>query len=627
MRKVLSLFIFAAVSLGIYGGIKFFNHPTDETKYFLSSVQKGTLITSVSGSGQISVSTQVDIKSKGSGEVINLLVKNGQEVKNGAVLVQLNARDALKNVRDAQTSLEGAQLSLEKLKNSITQASLNQAENTLTAAKTNLEKLKLSQEISYQKAQETKQKAEDSSQKTYEDALSEISDVFLDLPTVMIGLHDVLYSQTITHNEDNTSALINSSELEYREELIGFQQSAQNDYQKARVLYEKNFEEYKSVSRYSDNTSIEALLSQTLETTKSIAQATKSEINYLDSWVDYRTQKKREVFSSVTSYQGDLATSLGKVNSHLSSLISSQRTLQDNREAIVNAERDLKEMIQNNPLDIAAAEASIKEKEENLATLKKGVDPLDIRSQEITVQQRRIALADAQATLSDYTIRAPFDGIVAKIDLRKGEDVSTGGTIATLITKQKIAEISLNEVDAAKIKEGQKTTLTFDAVEDLTLTGQVGEIDTLGTVNQGVVSYSVKILFDTQDERIKSGMTVSANIVTDVKTDTILVESSAIKTQGDTSYVEVFDTSTALQADTSGAVTSKTPPRQQTVTIGFSNDTETEVLSGLQEGDKIIVRTVTASASTSKTSQAPSLLGGGTGGGNRTFGGSGFRAQ
>lgn len=600
--------------------------PKEEVRYVLAGVQKGTLINSVSGSGQISVSTQVDIKSKGSGEVINLLVKNGQEVKNGAVLVQLNARDALKNVRDAQTSLESAQLSLEKLKNSITQASLNQAENTLTAAKTNLEKLKLSQEISYQKAEETKQKAEDSSKKTYEDALSEISDVFLDLPTVISGLHDVLYSQTITHTEDNTSALINSSESEYREELMGFQQSAQNDYQKARVLYEKNFEEYKSVSRYSDNTSIEALLSQTLETTKSIAQATKSEINYLDSWVDYRTRKKREVFSSVTSYQGDLATSLGKVNSHLSSLISSQRTLQDNREAIVNAERDLKEMTQNNPLDVAAAEASIKEKEESLATLKKGVDPLDIRSQEITVQQRRIALADAQATLGDYTVRAPFDGIVAKIDLRKGEDVSTGGTIATLITKQKIAEISLNEVDAAKIKEGQKATLTFDAVEGLTLTGQVGEIDTLGTVNQGVVSYSVKILFDTQDERIKSGMTVSASIVTDIKTDVLLVENSAIKNQGTNTYVEMLENIvSATGKDSTAGVTSKTLPREQSITTGIANDTQTQIVSGLKEGDQVIVRTITPSTNTSKTTQsAPSLLGGSSGG-NRNFGGPGLR--
>ena len=70
----------------------------------------------------------------------------------------------------------------------------------------------------------------------------------------------------------------------------------------------------------------------------------------------------------------------------------------------------------------------------------------------------------------------------------------------------------MNEVDAAKISVGNKTTLTFDATEDLTLTGKVAQIDTIGTVEQGVVSYKVKIAFDTQDERIKPGMTANASI-------------------------------------------------------------------------------------------------------------------
>ena len=98
-----------------------------------------------------------------------------------------------------------------------------------------------------------------------------------------------------------------------------------------------------------------------------------------------------------------------------------------------------------------------------------------------------------------------------------------------LITKQKIAEISLNEVDAAKVKVGQKVTLTFDAIDGLSITGEVSEIDALGTVSQGVVTYGVKIAFDTQDERVKSGMSVSAAIITDVKQNVLLVPNAAVK--------------------------------------------------------------------------------------------------
>ena len=64
--------------------------------------------------------------------------------------------------------------------------------------------------------------------------------------------------------------------------------------------------------------------------------------------------------------------------------------------------------------------------------------------------------------------------------------------------------------DFLTIKVGDKATLTFDAVTDLSISGQVAEIDTVGTVSQGVVSYALKIAFDTQDTRVKPGMTVSA---------------------------------------------------------------------------------------------------------------------
>lgn len=619
-RKMLVLALVAVIGAGIYLATKFFAQEKAPVQYVNSTVQKGTLVTSVSGSGQISVSSQVDVKAKSSGEILSIFAKNGQEVKSGATLVQLDARDAVKSVRDAQTNLESAQLSLQKLKSSITASSISQAQNAVVSAKNSLEKLKLSQEISYQKSQESKQNAEDTLLKSYEDTLSTVSDVFLDLPTITTGLHDALYSETIGmaevtvgNNETNSSALINNTESSYRDQILSFQTSAENDYQTARTHYNENFDNYKAVNRSSSQSQIEALLTETIETTKLLAEATKSELNYFDSWVDYRTKKNLPLFSSVTTYQTQLGNYLGEINSHYSSLLSLQRTLKESRESIVNAERDLKQMDQNNPLDIVAAEATVHEKEDALEKLKEGVDPLDIRTQEITIEQRRIALSDAQGKLADYAVRAPFDGIVAKIDLRKGDTLSSGGTVATLITQQKIAEISLNEVDVAKIKVGQKVTLTFDAIENLSISGQVGEIDALGTVNQGVVSYNVKILFDTQDDRIKQGMSLSATIVTDVKTDVLMIENSAIKTQGNTSYVEIVDSAHPDLA-----------PTQQSVVVGMANDTHTEIISGLKEGDQVVVRTITPTTKTATTSQAPSLLGGT---GNRAFGqtGGGFR--
>ena len=151
------------------------------------------------------------------------------------------------------------------------------------------------------------------------------------------------------------------------------------------------------------------------------------------------------------------------------------------------------------------------------------------------------------------------------------------------------ANISLNEVDVAKVKVGQRVTLTFDAVEDLEITGEVAEVDAIGAVSQGVVSYNVKIVFDIQDNRIKPGMSVSAAIVLSSKPDVLLAPNGAIKTQNNLTYVEAL---------VNGA------PERRTVTVGSSNDTQTEILTGLTEGEAVITQTIISGASAAVSTQS-----------------------
>ncbi|MEK7094002.1 MAG: HlyD family efflux transporter periplasmic adaptor subunit, partial [Patescibacteria group bacterium] len=170
---------------------------------------------------------------------------------------------------------------------------------------------------------------------------------------------------------------------------------------------------------------------------------------------------------------------------------------------------------------------------------------------------------------------------------------------------QQFAEISLNEVDAAKIKVGQKATLTFDAIEDLSIAGQVAEVDAIGTVSQGVVTYNVKVAFDTQDDRVKGGMTANAAVIIDMKTNILSVPSAAVKTQGEQTYVQILEGTTGEKNNQ--GVTSKNTPSQQIVETGISNDTLVEIVSGLHEGDQVVVRTTNTSVA--QTSAAPSLFG------------------
>ncbi len=584
-HKIATGIIILIIAGGGYYGYKYLFGASVAARYVSAQVQKGTLIVSITGSGQVSASNQVDIKPRVSGEITALYAKLGQEMSTGAVLAAIDAADAQRTARDAETSLETAKLELDKLLEPLDELTLLQAENSLMQTK------------------ESKQKAEDNLKKAYEDGFNTVANAFLNLPSVMAGLHDMLYSSDTGlggGSQWNIDFYANAVRT-YDEKVLQYKADAADKYLAARSVYNKNFDDYKQASRFSERNAIESLINETYDTTKAVAEAVKSANNLIQFYQDKLIEHSLKPQTLSNTHLSSLTSYTGTTNSYLSSLLSAERSIQDYKESIVNAER------------------SIGEKELSLAKIKKGPDDLDIRAKKVAIQQREDALATAKQTLADHYVRAPFAGVIAKVSAKKGDSASASTIIATLITKQRIAEISLNEVDVSKVKVNQKVTITFDAIEGLSITGEVAEIDSVGAVTQGVVTYGVKIGFDTQlarrsldeggDDRVKPGMSVSAAIITDAKQNVLLVPSSAVKQQNDAAYVEIFTGETQT-------------PRQQIVQVGLSNDTMTEIVSGLNEGGQVVTQTITASASQSQTQQntglrIPGITGGGGGGGMR----------
>ncbi len=577
LHKFVSVLIIIAVLGGGYAAYaSYAKSKLNQTRYVTAAVEKGAIVVSVSGTGQVSASNQVDIKPKVSGDVISVNVTDGQALKKGALIAQLDTQDAQKSVRDARANLESARLSLEKLKAPADTLTLLQAENALSSAK------------------QSKENAESNLVKGYDDGFNAVSNAFLDLPNVMSGLEGVLYGKDVgTSGQANIDAYFNIITT-YRNDAPQLRSAVTQNYTVARAAYEKAFQDYRAASRSSDHATVEALIDETYDTAKLVSDAIKNSKNFLDIVDDVITVYNRTRPSALAGHKNSLDSYTGSTNSHLGGLLNIKNTIKTNKDALVNADR------------------SIAEKTESLAKLKAGPDALDIRSQEISIEQRQNALTDALQNLSDYSIRAPFDGIIAKLSVKRGDAASPSTAIATFITVQQIAEISLNEVDVAKVKVGQKATLTFDAVSDLTVSGEVASVDALGTVSQGVVSYAVKIAFDTQESQVKPGMSVSAAIVTDIKQDVLVVPLSAVKTQGNISSVDVVEEEISSLEGNQGVIL-KNPPASRAVETGLSNDTNMEIVSGLSEGDIIVVRTVAPSA-TVQTNSTPSLFGGGGGG-------------
>jgi len=250
-----------------------------------------------------------------------------------------------------------------------------------------------------------------------------------------------------------------------------------------------------------------------------------------------------------------------------------------------------------------------------------------IKSAEIKVKEANLALDQAKENAMARIIKAPISGTITALNIKTGDELgaasssSARGSLMTITDLEKLfAKVSLNEIDMAKVKLDQKSTLSFDAIEDLTLTGIVSEIDSLGVITQGVVSYAVKIMLDGIDPRIKPGMSVSAAIITDVKTDAVMVPNGAVKSSNGSFYVEAPD-ETAPESSTSesaNGIILNNPPRRITVEIGLSNDTSTEIISGIKAGDPVISRTV-ANSIGQTTSRTPSLFGGSGSTGGRMF--------
>ncbi len=495
-KAVSVIAIIVIIAGGYYGYGKIFGSSGAKTSYVLAAVQKGTIITSVSGSGQISASDQVDIKPKVSGDVIWVGIKAAQEVGAGQALLSLDDTDAKKAIADAELAIEEAQLNLDK--------------STAQAP------------IDYESKLESLQTAKDNLVKEYEDIFSTVSNAFLSLPTIITYGQDVLYGKELSTNnvsQFNVDAYRDLFRTTADINLVNsFADIAVKDYKAARDAYDNNFLQFKNLTLYSSESEKEEMLSTTLDTTRAVDQLIKSEINLLDTIIDIANQRSQNLSSTITTFQTNLRTYLTTANNNLSTLLSQQSSLKGAKTTITSTENDISILKINNPT---------------------GANPIDLQISKNSIEQKKVALADLKTKLADYVIYAPFAGIITAVDAKKGDSVSSGTTLTTLITHQKIAEISLNEVDAAKVKVGQKVTLTFDAIEGLSITGEVAEIDTLGTVSQGVVNYAVKIVFDTQDERVKSGMSVSATIITEVKQDVLLVPNAAVKSNNE-QYVEVL---------------------------------------------------------------------------------------
>lgn len=205
---------------------------------------------------------------------------------------------------------------------------------------------------------------------------------------------------------------------------------------------------------------------------------------------------------------------------------------------------------------------------------------LAVKSQPLAEQ----TMNETRRQLDAATLKAPFDGIVARINVTEGDIASPAVPAVEIIDPANMQfEIQVDEIDIVSVQPRQKVNIEVDALPQVKLEGQVEFISDLPSLQTGVVAYSTRISLQVPENvGLKVGMSASADIVTAERANVLLVPDRAI------SKNDAGENVITVQADGVNDT--------RVVVIGITDGIRTEITSGLKEGETVVVERTNQSA-------------------------------
>jgi RND family efflux transporter MFP subunit len=213
----------------------------------------------------------------------------------------------------------------------------------------------------------------------------------------------------------------------------------------------------------------------------------------------------------------------------------------------------------------------------------------------LSLQSAEIALYKAKQDIMKTAIIAPSDGTVVSVDLTKSsvlsaQDYSSKTAIKLVDTNSVRFEGLVDEIDIMKVQPGQKAKITVDAMPNKVFTGTVKFISPFGTKSGNVIKFAVTVELDPYDAELRGGLSATADISIYSAKNILLVPVSVIVNTPEGPVVAVINQATGQ-------------PEYKAVTLGQQNLEYAEVLSGLKEGDKVTVIATPPATSTGTTRQ------------------------
>ena len=215
-----------------------------------------------------------------------------------------------------------------------------------------------------------------------------------------------------------------------------------------------------------------------------------------------------------------------------------------------------------------------------------GVDSAKLKQAHAQVQQAEASLKQLEEQLGYTTILAPMDGVILSRDVEIGDAVSSilvlGSTATLLMTEGDVNEVyvdgKVDEADIAHVYMGQLARIKVESFRDRTFNGKVTKISPMGVEKDNVTTFEVRVSINNPGGELKALMTANAEILLDEHKGVLTVpENAVIYDNQKNASVEVPDRK------------QKDGMRKVPVTVGLSNGSVTEIVSGLSEGDQVVL--------------------------------------
>ncbi len=586
MKKYWALLGIALVA--IVAGWWYLGTNGEENGREIFEVQRQDLTEIIAEVGKVVPVKEISLTFPLTGQIAQIHVSEGQTVAKGDLLAELDSAKTNADLANAQASVQEAQARLDKIYSGASSYEVQVAQTAVTNAENNLRTIELAAKSSVAQAEANVSSAEvmlesaekyllDQESKTNDDLTNSYEDGLDTLNSSLTKIDTAIKRIDYTRDKYfDTNSNSYDIKVKSREQIID------NEYEHLIPIVE--------AAILSDEATITLALDEMIDLLYNLsdvlayireAQEDKVGIHITEedkSLIDVERSNIDIAISNVTA--AIQAISSKKLNNDIA-LNNAQSSLNEAEAALEEAKAALPSVSYDWDSKIAQSKGELQ-----LARDRLSLEKAPARSEDIALYKAQVSQAVAyvdliKQNLLDTELKSPIAGLVTDIYTEVGELADLTSPVLAMIAEDNFqVESFISELDIAGVKLADPVEMEFDAFgKDRVFTGTILSINPYETIMDGDIFYKVTIDFDEYDANLRSGMTADIRIMTEDKDSILVVPSRYVGDDSGSKYVKI---------PIEGAAEGEESFKLQEITIGLKGINMIEVISGLDEGDKII---------------------------------------